>query len=291
MFNNRLIINNSIREFRKRTAKPLALTNNTWKYGTIFAAGSGVAGLSYTLYNAFNPAANSNLHTLGVWPAYAKQRIQGTFGYFLSGIGVTATGAALTLRSPTLMRLVGSNSMFAFLGCIAAMWGTGALVQATPFNGSPFGAKALAYYLHQAVVGAVIAPIATMGGQACLFAAGATAALMAGLALSAIVAPSDAYLQMYGPLNAGMFLMLGACAMSFSMNPMTGTFFGLQTFIIFGGLALFSVKGFADVNRAIDHAKNPHQQFDPINHAVHITMDAINIFIRLAMAMSGSKKK
>lgn len=105
-----------------------------------------------------------------------------------------------------------------------------------------------------------------------------------------MVAPSDAYVKTYGIVNAGMFLMLGACVMSFFMNPMTTAGAGIQSFIILGGLGLFSVKGFSDIQRCIDQAKQPGQ-FDPVNNALHISMDAINIFIRLAMMMGGNKRK
>jgi len=291
-FGNKTILTTAVRSLRG-PPKPKALAqsgSNALKYGIYFAGGSAFFGLGYTLSNAISPKDTSNLHTLAYWPAYVKERINGTFGYCLGGVGVTAASAMATLRTPALMRLMGGNSMFAFLGCMVAMMGTGYACQATQFNGSPFGSKALLYYLHQAVVGAVIAPIAVIGGEACIFAAGLTAAIMAGLSISAMVAPSDAYMKTYGVVNAGMCLMLGACVMSFFINPAGAAGMGLQSFIVFGGLGLFSLKGFSDVNRCIDLAKQPGQ-FDPINHAIHITMDAINIFIRLAMIMAGRKKK
>jgi FtsH-binding integral membrane protein len=291
MFNNRAIIKTAIRQFNQTPKKPLVDTvPKSIKYGIYFTGGCGALGLSYTLKNAFMPTATSNLHSVGFWPDYVKQRISGTFSYCLSGIGVTTGAAMMTLRSPSMMKMMGNNSMIAMLGCIAAMYGTGYLCQTTPFNGSPFGTKALFYYLHQAVVGAVIAPIALLGGEACIMAAGLTAAVMAGLSVTAMVAPSDAYVKTYGIVNAGCFLMLGACVMSMFMNPVGAAGMGLNSFIVFGGLGLFSFKGFSDINRCIDHAKRPGQ-YDPINHSVHITMDAINIFIRLAMIMSGNKKK
>ena len=226
---------------------------------------------------------------MATWPAYVKTRINGTFSYVLGGLGVTTGAAMLTLRSQFLMNLMTKNSMFAFLGCIAAMWGTGYACQSQPFNGSPVGAKALLYYLHMGVVGSIIAPMALLGGEACVLAAGLTAAVMAGLSLTAMVAPSDAYIGSYGVINAGMMMMLGACVMSFFVNPATSMAgMGIYSFIMFGGLALFSYKGFADVQRAVDHAKSPGG-YDPVNHALHISMDAINIFIRLVQIIAMSK--
>lgn len=289
------VVQNSIRTIRKKPANdvPLAQTSNILKYSILGTGAMAGAGLCYTLKNALIPRSDSNLVQAATWPDYVKTRINGTFSYVLGGLGFTVGGAALTLRSRFLMNLMTKNSMIAFFGCIAAMWGTGYICQATPFNGSPVGLKALLYYLHMGVVGSIIAPMALLGGEACLLAGGLTAAVMAGLSLTAMVAPSDAYVGSYGMINAGMMLMLGACVASFFVNPansMAGM--GIYSFILFGGLALFSYKGFADVQRAIDHAKAPGG-FDPINHAVHISMDAINIFIRLVqiIAMAKNNKK
>lgn len=291
------VVQNSIRTIRKQPGKsnlPLAQQSNILKYSIIGTGVTAAGTLAYTLQNALIPRSDSNLVQAATWPGYVKTRINGTFSYVLGGLGVTVGGAALTLRSRFLMNLMTKNSMFAFLGCLAAMWGTGALVQATPFNGSPVGAKALLYYLHMGVVGSIIAPVALLGGEACILAGAATAAIFAGLSLTAMVAPSDAYVGSYAAINAGMMLMLGACVASFFVNPASSAAgMGIYSFIMFGGLALFSYKGFADIQRTIDHAKAPGG-FDPINHAVHISMDAINVFIRLvqiiAMAKNNKRK-
>jgi len=256
----------------------------------VFCGVSGVGGLAYSLKYALSPTTDSHLGRAQMWPQYVRDRLRGTFGYCLSGIGVTTVGAAATLRSPTLMRLLGGNSLMSFALCIALMMGSGYACQSVPFDGSAFGAKAALYYLHMGVVGGVIAPIAAIGGPVCVRAAALTAAVMAGLSLTAMVAPNDAYLSTYGPINAGCCLMLGACLVSFVAPAGSAMSVGLSSFIMFGGLALFSVKGFSDIQKTVASASRPGQ-FDPINHSLHITMDAINIFIRLAMLMANGKRK
>jgi len=239
---------------------------------------------------ASNPDKDSHIAASPFWPKYVKDRINGTFGYCLGGLGVTTAAAAGTLRSPALLGMVASNSMMSFFGCIALMMGSGWLCQSIKFDGKPFGAKALSYYAHMAIVGAVIAPIAAMGGTVCVRAAAATAAVMAGLATTAMVAPNDAYIKTHGIVNVGCWLMLAACAFSAFAAPMGAMALNLETFIILGGLGLFSFKGFNDIQHTVSSASQPGN-FDPINHSLHITMDAINIFIRLAMMMGGNKKK
>jgi len=284
------IMRQSARSFKQRGSKPLAENLGLpWKIGAGACAVGSVGALGYTLKHALYPE-NNHLSTITMWPSYVKQRVNGTFAYFLGGIGCTTLGAMGALRIPALMRMTGGNTMWSFIGCIAAMWGTGYLVQTTHFNGSPLGLKAMLYYFHMGVVGAIVAPIAVIGGEACLFAAGLTGAVMAGLSLTAMVAPSDTYLKTYGVVNAGIFLILGACVMSFFVNPMSMGGSAIGSVITFGGLGIFSLKGFSDIQRSVEHAKRPGH-YDPINHAVHIGMDAINIFIRLAMLLGGNRKK
>jgi len=251
----------------------------------------GAGGLAYSLKHAFSPADSAMIHNVGVWPQYVKDRLSGTFKYVLAGFGATALGGMAAVRSPAAMRLFGGNSFASFAACIALMMGSGYACQMVPFDGSPVGAKAALYYLHMGIVGGVIAPMCLMyGGAAGVRAAGATLAIMTGLAVTGMVAPNDAYISMYGPINAGCMLMLGACVAGMFAPPMGALNMGLSSFITFGGLALFSAKGFMDLQRCADRAQQPGQ-FDPINHSLHITMDAINIFIRLLMIMGNNKRK
>jgi len=251
----------------------------------------GAGGLAYSLKHAFSPADSAMIHNVGVWPQYVKDRLSGTFKYCLAGFGATALGGMAAVRSPAAMRLFGGNSFASFFGCIALMMGSGYACQMVPFDGSPVGAKSALYYLHMGIVGGVIAPMCLVyGGAAGVRAAGATLAVMTGLAVTGMVAPNDAYLSMYGPVNVGCMLMLGACVVGMFAPPMGALNMGLSSFITFGGLALFSAKGFMDLQKCADRAQQPGQ-FDPINHSLHITMDAINIFIRLLMIMGNGKRK
>jgi len=251
----------------------------------------GAGGLAYSLKHAFSPADSAMIHNVGVWPQYVKDRLSGTFKYVLAGFGATALGGMAAVRSPAAMRLFGGNSFASFAACIALMMGSGYACQMVPFNGSPVGGKAALYYLHMGIVGGVIAPLCLMyGGAAGLRAAGATLSLMSGLAVTGMVAPNDAYIKMYGPVNAGMFLLLGASVVGMLAPPMGALQLGLHSFLTFGGLVFFAGKGFMDLQHCADRAQQPGQ-FDPINHALHITMDSINIFIRLLMIMGNNKRK
>lgn len=265
-------------------------TTTAWKAGMAGLGVFSVGGLAYSLKHALAPSESAMIHQAAVWPKYVRERLSGTFGYCLAGLGFTGVGAMAASRSATAMRLFGGNSMMSFFGCLVLMMGSGYACQMVPFNGSPLGLKAALYYGHMAIVGGVITPVLMMGGPVCIRAGAATLAIMAGLATTAMVAPNDAYIKMYGPINAGMFLMLGACVASFVAPPMGAFALGLESFIMLGGLALFTAKGFMDLQKAADKAQSPGA-YDPVNHSLHITMDMVNIFIRLVMLMSGNRRK
>jgi len=251
----------------------------------------GVAGLAYSLKHAFAPADSAMIHGVSMWPQYVRDRLQGTFGYFGAGVGFCGLGGALSIRIPAIVNFF-SGGLLSFGVALALMMGSSYAMRAIPFDGNPLGAKAAAYYAHMGIVGAVISPILLHGAGAGVLAraGGATLAIMASLAMTGMVAPNNAYVQTYGYVNAGCWLMLGACAMSFFAPPMSGFAMGLESFIMLGGLALFSLKGFTDLQHCVAAAQMPGQ-FDPINHANHITHDAINIFIRLVMMMSNGNRR
>ena len=64
---------------------------------------------------------------------------------------------------------------------MAAMIGTGMLVHALPYHEGRFGAKQLAWMLHSAVIGAVVAPLTFLGGPLMIRAACYTAGVVGGM--------------------------------------------------------------------------------------------------------------
>ena len=74
------------------------------------------------------------------------------------------------------------------MGTIAAMWGSGMLCMALPYK-EGFGAKQMAWVLHSAVVGAVVAPLTMLGGPILVRAACYTAGAVGGESSSALPGP------------------------------------------------------------------------------------------------------
>ncbi|XP_026681467.1 growth hormone-inducible transmembrane protein-like [Diaphorina citri] len=102
-----------------------------------------------------------------------------------------------------MLRLVSGNSMLAMFGSIALLMGSGMLVQSLEYKPG-FGAKQIAWALHSALVGAVVAPICFIGGPVLIRAAWYTAGIVGGLSTVAACAPSDKFLTMGGPLAIGL---------------------------------------------------------------------------------------
>uniref|UniRef100_A0A0K0D558 Growth hormone-inducible transmembrane protein n=1 Tax=Angiostrongylus cantonensis TaxID=6313 RepID=A0A0K0D558_ANGCA len=174
--------------------------------------------------------------------------------------------------------------------------GTGMLCRSIDYDSTV--AKHLAWMLHCAAMGAVLAPMVYMGGPVLMRAAWYTAGIVAGLSATAITAPSEKFLMMSGPLAMGLGVVFVANIGTFFFHPGSALGAGLMSIVLYGGLILFSAFLLHDTQRVVKHAQM-HQQhvkmhgmpdiksYDPINAQLSIYLDVLNIFIRLAMIMGG----
>lgn len=86
---------------------------------------------------------------------------------------------------------------------MAAVMGSGMAARSIPYQ-EGFGPKHLAWMLHCAILGAVIAPICFVGGPILTRAALYSSGVIGGLSTVAVCAPSDKFLYMGGPLAIGL---------------------------------------------------------------------------------------
>ena len=116
----------------------------------------------------------------------------------------------------------------------------------------------------------------------------ATAAVVGAVSLTAATAPSQAYLQMTGPLAIGAGLVVGASLGSLFF-PNVGL---LYQVVLYGGLALHGAMLFARTQALADGAERfPSARFDPINDSLGIYVDTVAIFWRMAMILSNSSAR
>ncbi|XP_031633855.1 growth hormone-inducible transmembrane protein-like [Contarinia nasturtii] len=120
-----------------------------------------------------------------------------------------------------------------------------------------------------------------------------TAGVVGGLSVCAVCAPNDRFLFMGGPLAIGLGVVFASSLGSIFLSPSTALGAGLYSMSLYGGLLLFSAFLLYDTQRIIHKAEtHPNsnyavQKFDPINAAISIYMDTLNIFIRLVSILAG----
>nr|KAG5713833.1 hypothetical protein BaRGS_024460 [Batillaria attramentaria] len=107
----------------------------------------------------------------------------------------------------------------------------------------------------------------------------------------AMCAPSEKFLNMGGPLAIGLGLVFASSLGTMFLPPTTALGASVYSISVYGGLVLFGMFLLYDTQRIIKYAENypPYSEprYDPVNASISIYLDAVNIFIRIAMTMAG----
>lgn len=118
-----------------------------------------------------------------------------------------------------------------------------------------------------------------------------TAGIVGGLSTIAVCAPSEKFLTMGAPLAMGLGVVFASSLAGMFLPPTTVIGAGLASISLYGGLLLFSGFLLYDTQKIVKRAENTPlyggYQFDPINNAISIYMDTLNIFIRIVTILSG----
>lgn len=276
----------SLREIAMAPAGPGAFT-----VGKAILAGASGIGLGALCYYGLGMSSEVGaLDRSVLWPQIVRDRIRDTYLYFGGSIAVTAASALAVARTPALMNIMMRSGFLAIAGTFAVMIGSGILVRSIPYQ-EGFGLKQLAWMGHSAVMGAVVAPLALMGGPLLIRAAWYTAGVIGGLSTVAACAPSEKFLNMGGPLAIGLGAVLVASIGGMFLPPTTALGAGLYSISIYGGLVLFSFFLLYDTQKIVrvaeTHPTNSVRPYDPVNMSIGIYLDTLNIFIRIAMILAG----
>jgi len=279
---------------RERAMAPPS--ESAYSFGKGAVAGGAALGLGalcfYGLGLSNQPGA---LEKSAIWPQYVMERIKTTYAYFGGSLLITASSALMAAGSPGVLRLVLANGPMGIFLSIAAIMGTGVLAQSIEYS-EGFGAKQLAWILHAGVMGAMLAPLCFAGGPLLIRAAWYTAGIVGGLSTIAVCAPSEKFLMMGGPLAMGLGVVFASSIGSMFLPPTTALGAGLYSISLYGGLLLFSAFLLYDTQRIIYQAERhptvPQmygmRPYDPINAALSIYMDTLNIFIRVVAILTGA---
>lgn len=265
----------------------------TWGRGLVAGASAlGIGALCFYGLGLSNEPGTIERSML--WPKEVKLRIRDTYMYFGATVGVTAMSAVAVSRNPRLMGMMMKNSWMAIGATFAAMIGTGMVCRSIPYK-EGLGVKQLAWLTYGGVMGAVVAPLTLMGGPLLIRAAWYTAGVVGGLSLVAMSAPSDKFLTMGGPLAAGLGVVLVSSLGGMFFPPTTALGAGLYSISIYGGLVLFGAFLLYDTQKIVRMAETypvySARPYDPINASMGIYLDTLNIFIRLAIILSGGNRR
>lgn len=265
-------------------------TENAYGMGKGAVAGAALMGLIALGYYGLGMSNEPSIYDHStVWPQYVRDRIHATYAYFGGSCILTAGSAAAVFQTDALLQLIMRTGWISTMVTMGIVMATGALTQALPYEPG-LGTKQLAWALHCAVLGAVIAPMCFLGGPLLLKAFMYTGGIVGGLSVVAACAPSERFLHIGGPLAIGLGLVFAASLASMWLPPTTAIGAGLASLSLYGGLILFSAFLLHDTQRVVKAAEHypehSHYSFDPISHAMAIYMDALNIFIRIAIILS-----
>ncbi|EDV93371.1 growth hormone-inducible transmembrane protein [Drosophila grimshawi] len=268
---------------------------NAYSMGKGAAAGAALMGIVALCYYGLGMAQQPSIydHTV-MWPQYVRDRIHATYAYFGASCALTAASAASVFQSEQLLQLIMRSGWIATLVTMGLVMGTGALTQAIEYEPG-LGLKQLAWALHCGVMGAVIAPICFMGGPILVRALLYTGGIVGALSTVAACAPSDKFLHIGGPLAIGLGVIFASSLASMWLPPTTALGAGLASLSLYGGLILFSGFLLYDTQRIVKAAEQQPEhgyvRYDPINNALAIYMDALNIFIRIAVILSSGDQR
>jgi len=264
---------------------------NAFALGKGALAGGSAIGIGALAFYGLGLGSGTNtLQNSHLWPQYVKQRIHDTYLYFGASIGISAASAAMVFRTPALLNLVSRGGWLALIGTFAVMIGSGMVAQSIPYSPG-FGSKQLAWAAHSAILGAVIAPLCFVGGPILLRAAWYTAGVVGGLSTIAVCAPSEKFLTLGAPLAMGLGVVFASSLAGMFLPATTALGAGLYSISLYGGLLLFSGFLLYDTQKIIKRAENTPlmamQPFDPVNNAISIYLDTLNIFIRIVSILAG----
>ncbi|EDW32683.1 GL18256 [Drosophila persimilis] len=268
---------------------------NAYSMGKGAAAGAAVVGLGALCYYGVGLGKHTSIADNAImWPEYVKSRIQSTYAFFGGSCILTAASAAAVFRSPRLLSLASRGGIMWSIASLALVIGSGAVARSIEYHPG-IGPKHLAWAVHCAILGAVIAPLCFIGGPVLTRAALYTGGIVGGLSTIAACAPSDKFLYMGGPLAIGLGFVFASSLASMWLPPTTALGAGLASISLYGGLVLFSGFLLYDTQRMVRkaevHPQYSYTPFDPINASMSIYLDVLNIFIRIATILSGGQRR
>lgn len=210
--------------------------------------------------------------------------------YIGGGLALTGVSAVALYRSGVAHRMM-ARSPWLFLG-VSLAGSVGSMVLARSLPMENWLPKHLAWAGFNTFTGLSLAPLMVLGGPLVLRAAMMTGAVVGGLTLVAVTAPSDKFLYMGGVLGMGLGVVVVSSLGTMFLPASSALGSVLHSVSLYGGTALFGGLLLLDTQRLVASAQTA-ATFDPISSGIGVYLDVINLFVRIAeiMAMGGGNRR
>ncbi|UJR23222.1 hypothetical protein I4U23_026241 [Adineta vaga] len=261
------------------------LLNKVLNSPTIAAPGT----LTKSNQMSFTDAVEANR----AFSSIVKEHLRSTYAHFAGGLGMTGAFAYAFHRNGWSARFMSMNK-WAYLGVtLVGTIGSLYMTMAIDDQRQP-GLKYGSWTLFNSIMGLSLAPLCFMQPALLARAALMTTGIVGSISAVGMTARREQYLWLGAPLMAGLVTV---CLASFGslLLPVTAirTLSVLENVSIYGGVAVFSGLVLWDTKKIIAHAEtaNDKRQLSPINDALSIYLDFINLFIRILYIMDNRRRK
>lgn len=215
-----------------------------------------------------------------------RGRIMKTFGYLSGSLAITGATAFLLFSRGYGYRVLAANPWVYGIGSMLGTMACITMTMSMSYDQNPMG-KHLAWALTSGMVGFSLLGLSTIAGGAIVQqAALITGCIVGGMSVTAMVAPSDSFLQLGPYLGVGLGIVIAAS--------LGGMFFPSSTLLmnisLYGGLGLFGLYTAHDTQRVL-HDAEVSQDFDPISEQMGLYMDTINIFVRIVQILMMNQRR
>ncbi|EOD50340.1 putative bax inhibitor family protein [Neofusicoccum parvum] len=269
--------------FRRNYSQPTSTASNP-EFRQRLLYGAGIFGGSLL---AINLIFNRETRDDGGMPPHERSYLNDTFLHTGLGIGIIGVAARAMHMNGWSYRLMAANPWVVMgvglAGSIATMMGTRAT---SPDNYVQKYALWTAFNVTQA---ALLSPL--MFVQPALLARAGlyTIGMMGSIAFVGATAKQEKYLYLGGPLLAGCAIVaLSGLAPLVLPVTATRTLMWTENMWLYGGLAVFGGFTLYDVQKVLHHARLAERGLikrDPVNEAISLELDFINLFWRMVQIL------
>ncbi|KAJ7762412.1 Bax inhibitor family protein [Mycena maculata] len=282
-----LSLPNFVKFPRYSTDAPIIEASKPISWQRIALIAGGVAGTVVILDGALNRETRG-----GLSPA-ERSLLNSSFAYTGAGLAITAAAARAMFSSGFAYRLMATNPWIVVGASLAGGIGSMMGVFYTPPENTV--AKHAFWLTFNAFQAATLCPLFFLNPAILARAGLYTLGVVGSLSYVGATAANDKYLNFGGPLLAGVSVVALSALAPLAL-PVTAvrTLAITEAVYLYGGLAVFGGFVLYDTQKILMHARMAEQGLmkrDPVNEAIGLQLDMINIFIRLVQILSMNQRK